>query len=148
MGPESAPCALLIFFLPQVGTIAARHHKTPAQVLLRWGLQHGMAVLPRSSQQSHIADNILLEDFCLSPEDMALLDGLSAGRRFCWKGVDPATVPVGSEADKPQGPAAPPDSDPGIQSESQGKRKPGTRKRSGNEASAAKAKRTKTDPSK
>jgi len=63
-------------------------------VLLRYGLQKGDAVLPRSSNTAHIAANIQLfdEGFVLTDEQMQELDGLNVNKRFAWKGVDPATI--------------------------------------------------------
>lgn len=50
--------------------------RTPAQVLLRWGLQHGLVVLPKSTHRERIQENAQVFDFALSPKDMAELDGL------------------------------------------------------------------------
>lgn len=57
------------------------HGKTPAQVILRWCLQKGMAVIPRSSDLSHIRENADIFDYSLSREDMAKLDMLHCGLR-------------------------------------------------------------------
>jgi diketogulonate reductase-like aldo/keto reductase len=66
---------------PTIGEIASAHGKTPAQVMLRWGLQHGRSVIPKSTKPSRIAENIDVFDFQLSSEDMTALDGLDTGRR-------------------------------------------------------------------
>jgi 2,5-diketo-D-gluconate reductase A len=56
--------------------IAARVGRSPAQVLLRWALQHGLVVLPKSTHRNRIAENAQVFDFALSPHDMAELDAL------------------------------------------------------------------------
>jgi diketogulonate reductase-like aldo/keto reductase len=66
---------------PTIGEIASAHGKTPAQVMLRWGLQRGRSVIPKSTKPSRIAENIDVFDFQLSSEDMTALDGLDTGRR-------------------------------------------------------------------
>ena len=64
-----------------IGDIARTHGKTPAQVMLRWGLQHGRSVIPKSTRPSRIAENIDVFDFELSADQMAAIDGLDTGRR-------------------------------------------------------------------
>jgi diketogulonate reductase-like aldo/keto reductase len=59
-----------------VAEIAQRVGRTPAQVLLRWGVQRQTIVLPKSTHQERIRENADLFDFALSDEDMAALDGL------------------------------------------------------------------------
>ena len=49
--------------------------------MLRWGLQHGRSVIPKSTKPSRIAENINVFDFELSADDMAAIDGLDTGRR-------------------------------------------------------------------
>ena len=66
---------------PVIGDIATAHGKTPAQVMLRWGLQHGRSVIPKSTKPSRIAENIDVFDFELSADEMAAIDGLDTGRR-------------------------------------------------------------------
>lgn len=66
---------------PVIGAIARTHGKTPAQVMLRWGLEHGRSVIPKSTKPSRIAENINVFDFELSAEEMTAIDGLDTGRR-------------------------------------------------------------------
>ncbi len=66
---------------PVIGDIATGHGKTPAQVMLRWGLQHGRSVIPKSTKPSRIAENIDVFDFELSADEIAAIDGLDTGRR-------------------------------------------------------------------
>ena len=69
-----------------VQDIAHKYARTPAQVLLRWGLQHGTVVIPKSCKRPHIEENIGCFDFQLKHEDMESLDRLSLNRmkHFCW----------------------------------------------------------------
>jgi diketogulonate reductase-like aldo/keto reductase len=60
----------------QVAAIAERLGRTPAQVLIRWSLQHGLIVLPKSTHRERIEQNAEVFDFELSADDMATLDGL------------------------------------------------------------------------
>jgi diketogulonate reductase-like aldo/keto reductase len=66
---------------PVIADIAAAHRKTPAQVMLRWGLQHGRSVIPKSTKPTRIEENIDVFDFELSANEMAAIDGLDTGRR-------------------------------------------------------------------
>jgi 2,5-diketo-D-gluconate reductase A len=64
-----------------VRTVAERVGRTPAQVLIRWGLQHDLVVLAKSTHRERIAENAGALGFQLSDEDMAELDALDAGSR-------------------------------------------------------------------
>ncbi len=61
---------------PTVGRVAQRLGRTPAQVLLRWCLQRGAIVLPKSTHRERIEENARVFDFSLSDADMATLDAL------------------------------------------------------------------------
>ncbi len=61
--------------------IAEAHGKSPAQVMLRWGLQHGRSVIPKSTNPTRIAENFDVFDFELTPDELASLDGLDTGKR-------------------------------------------------------------------
>jgi len=74
---------------PVIGDIARAHRKTAAQVILRWGLQHGRSVIPKSIKPSRIAENMNVFDFELSADEMAAIDGLDTGRRG---GPEPASI--------------------------------------------------------
>ncbi len=67
---------------PAVTTVAAAHGKSPAQVLIRWSLQLGNVVIPRSSNPARIAENVEVFDFELTAEQMDTLNGLDDGTRF------------------------------------------------------------------
>ncbi|GAB2678974.1 aldo/keto reductase [Aliiglaciecola aliphaticivorans] len=75
-----------IFEQPEVTTIAAKYAKSPAQVILRWHLQHNTLVIPKSVTKSRIVENIQVFDFTLTPEEMTLIDGLDKHQRL---GPDP-----------------------------------------------------------
>jgi diketogulonate reductase-like aldo/keto reductase len=62
---------------PVISKIAQKHHKTYAQIMLRWCIQHGTVPIPKSSNPQRIRENFDVFDFELSPEDMGLLDELS-----------------------------------------------------------------------
>jgi diketogulonate reductase-like aldo/keto reductase len=59
-----------------VNRVAQRAGRTPAQVLLRWCLQHDLPVIPKSTHRERIRENPQIFDFALSDEDMAQLDAL------------------------------------------------------------------------
>jgi diketogulonate reductase-like aldo/keto reductase len=63
---------------PVVAEVAGRTGRTPAQVLIRWCLQHDLIVLPKSTHRERIEANAQVFDFDLTAEDMAALDGLDA----------------------------------------------------------------------
>ncbi len=73
---------------PTVTSIAAEYGKTAAQVLIRWSLQLGNVVIPRSSAPERIAENIDVFDFELTAEHMDTLSGMDDGTRYR---PDPAT---------------------------------------------------------
>ena len=61
----------------RVAEIAIKYGKTPAQIFLRWDLQHGVVPLPKAYREDHQRQNIALFDFELDALDMATLDGLN-----------------------------------------------------------------------
>ena len=61
---------------PVVAAIAAAVGRSPTQVVLRWTVQSGVVVVPRSGNKQHIQENMGLFDWSLSPEQMAALDAL------------------------------------------------------------------------
>ncbi|MFE0055943.1 aldo/keto reductase [Streptomyces sp. NPDC059003] len=73
--------------VPAIVAIAQKHGRTPAQVVLRWHLQLGNVVIPKSVTPSRIKENITVFDFELDPEDMAAISALNEDRRI---GPDPA----------------------------------------------------------
>jgi 2,5-diketo-D-gluconate reductase A len=67
---------------PTVTSVAGEYGKNPAQVLLRWNLQLGNAVIFRSAKPEHIASNLDVFDFELAAEHMDAIDGLNDGTRL------------------------------------------------------------------
>jgi diketogulonate reductase-like aldo/keto reductase len=73
-----------------VTSIARAVSRTPAQVMLRWGIQHGFVILPKSNHRERIAENAALFDFALDAAAMSQLDELEEGLTMGW---DPAGAP-------------------------------------------------------
>ena len=67
---------------PTIADIARRLGRTPAQVILRWHVQTGFAVIPGSRNVDHIRDNLAILDFALSDADMAAIAALDKGVRY------------------------------------------------------------------
>ncbi|MEU3744472.1 MULTISPECIES: aldo/keto reductase [Streptomyces] len=82
-----------ILEVPAILAIARKHGRTPAQVVLRWHLQLGNVVIPKSVTPSRIRENIDVFDFTLDPEDLAAIAALDENRRI---GPDPAEFHVGA----------------------------------------------------
>jgi 2,5-diketo-D-gluconate reductase A len=74
--------------VPAVVAIARKHDRTPAQIVLRWHLQLGNVVIPKSVTPSRIKENIEVFDFSLDTEDLAAISALDEDRRL---GPDPST---------------------------------------------------------
>lgn len=68
----------------KLGVIAKKYAKSPAQILIRWVLQHNMVVLPKSTHPARIKENANIFDFEISEADMKALDKLDESKRFCW----------------------------------------------------------------
>lgn len=66
---------------PLIEKMAEKHHKTTAQVILRWHIQMGFVVIPGSKNVDHIRDNYAIYDFNLDEEDMRLIATLNNGQR-------------------------------------------------------------------
>ncbi|AWW36811.1 MULTISPECIES: aldo/keto reductase [Streptomyces] len=77
--------------VPAIVAIAQKHNRTPAQVVLRWHLQLGNVVIPKSVTPSRIKENIDVFDFTLDTEDLAAISALNEDRRL---GPDPAAFEV------------------------------------------------------
>ncbi len=74
---------------PVITALAKDLGKSPAQVLLRWGVEKGVVVLPKSVHEARIAENGAIFDFSLSPAQLARLDALEENLATGW---DPATM--------------------------------------------------------
>ncbi|MBN9623536.1 MAG: aldo/keto reductase [Actinobacteria bacterium] len=75
----------------KIEEIAARLGRTAAQVILRWHLQLGNVVIPKTATTGRLAENVAIFDFELDPEDMASIATLETGGRV---GPDPATFAI------------------------------------------------------
>ena len=73
---------------PLVLSLSSSYGKSPAQILLKWALSKGYSVLPKSTNERHIDENVQL-DFAISNVDMDKLDGLEQGKKYAW---DPKVV--------------------------------------------------------
>lgn len=72
--------------------LAAKHRKSVAQVVLRWLIQRGIVVIPKSVHKEHMAENIDVFDFTLPPEDMARIAALDMKQSCFLSHRDPQTV--------------------------------------------------------
>jgi diketogulonate reductase-like aldo/keto reductase len=76
---------------PKLVAIAKKYEtKSTAQILIRWALQHGLVVIPKSSNRRRILENADVFDFEISEDDMRLLDSFNENLRTCW---DPSNAP-------------------------------------------------------
>jgi diketogulonate reductase-like aldo/keto reductase len=75
---------------PILKRIASAHGRSPAQVLLRWGLQHEVVQIPKSVHAERIEENTRIFDFALSPAELAELDAIPIQPRTSW---DPSQMP-------------------------------------------------------
>jgi diketogulonate reductase-like aldo/keto reductase len=74
---------------PRLGEIAQKYEKTPAQLLIRWNLEHQIIVIPKSTKKERIYENADIFDFSITSTDMKTLDSLNENLRTGW---DPSTV--------------------------------------------------------
>ncbi|KAI9820114.1 MAG: NAD(P)H-dependent D-xylose reductase (XR) [Thelocarpon impressellum] len=72
----------LLFDNSTIARIATAHAKTPAQVLLRWATQRGVAVIPKSNDPARLAQNLAVTTFDLSEAELGEISGLDRGLRF------------------------------------------------------------------
>ena len=81
--------AVDIFGEPAIASAAAAHGVSPAQVIIRWHLQHGLVVIPKSNNRDRMAQNFDVFGFELSADELAAIDGLNRDQRV---GADPNTL--------------------------------------------------------
>jgi len=65
-----------------VRDIARRHGRTPAQVVLRWGVQRGTAIIPKTSRPERMKENLAIFDFRLTDDELNAINGLNRNHRF------------------------------------------------------------------
>lgn len=73
-----------LFDHPTITALAAKHGKTGAQIIIRWHLQSGHIVIPKSVKQSRILENCQVFDFTLDTEDMAAIAAMDTNERTWW----------------------------------------------------------------
>lgn len=81
-----------MFDLPELKSIGARYKKTPAQVILRWHIQRGVAVIPKSTHIERMRENFDVFDFSLTDEDMNAIAAIDKGRSSFFSHTDPNMV--------------------------------------------------------
>ena len=81
-----------MFSLPELKAIGEKHGKTAAQVILRWHLQRGIVVIPKSTHPERMAENFHVFDFELSGEDMAVIAALDKKQSSFFSHTDPGMV--------------------------------------------------------
>jgi diketogulonate reductase-like aldo/keto reductase len=74
---------------PVIVQLAAKYARTPAQIVLRWHIEHGLSAIPKSVRPERIAENIDIFDFTLTRDELAAIDALDTGQRA---GRDPENV--------------------------------------------------------
>jgi len=68
--------------------LCKKYDKTPAQIILRWNIEHGVSTIPKSANPMRIEENFNIFDFTLSKEDVALIDGFNENFRICEDPMD------------------------------------------------------------
>lgn len=81
-----------MFELEEINEIGAKYGKTAAQVILRWHLQRGTIVIPKSTHTERMAENLNVFDFSLSNEDMSAIAALDKGKSSFFSHSDPNMV--------------------------------------------------------
>lgn len=71
-----------LFDQPIINSYAEKYNKTPAQILLRWATQRGLAVIPKSSDPKRLVENLDCNSFDLAPEDLQQISALDRNIRF------------------------------------------------------------------
>ena len=84
---DMATDADTVLTAPPVVAAAERLGRTPAQVVLRWGVQRGTAIIPKTTRLERLRENLALFDFELSPDEMQAISALNQNRRFNDPGV-------------------------------------------------------------
>ncbi len=79
---QKADDAQLLFENDVVKAAASAHGKTPAQVLLRWATQRGLAVIPKSNDPKRLAQNLDVNSFDLTKREIDAISSLNKGLRF------------------------------------------------------------------
>ena len=75
---------------PKLIEMENKYMGSPAQIMIRWTLQHDLVVIPRSKNKDRIIENSRVFDFSITEDDMERLNAFNKNYRFCW---DPTNVP-------------------------------------------------------
>ena len=81
-GPLCHGAVDLVEEMPALVNLAERYEKTIAQVILRWHLQHGIIIFPKTSSKERLVENFALFDFEISDADMREIDGFDINKRL------------------------------------------------------------------
>ncbi len=76
---------------PVFAEIGKKYQKSPAQVILRWLIQHGIPTTAKASSEAHLKENLAIFDFSLTKSEMSQLDALNRDKRYCltdWADFD------------------------------------------------------------
>ena len=81
-----------MFDLPELKAIGEKYGKTVAQVILRWHIQRGIVVIPKSTHAERMEENWQVFDFVLTEEDMKVIQGLDTRQSAFFSHTDPQMV--------------------------------------------------------
>jgi 2,5-diketo-D-gluconate reductase A len=81
-----------MFTNPTIAAIGKKYNKSVAQVILRWELQRGIVVIPKSTHIERMQENFNVFDFTLSDEDMSIIASLDKKQSSFFSHQDPTTV--------------------------------------------------------
>lgn len=81
-----------LFENPVLAQLAEKYNKTTAQIILRWHIQRGVVVIPKSTHKTRMEENLQIFDFLLEPEDMCRISALDKNQSSFFSHSDPAMV--------------------------------------------------------
>ena len=81
-----------MFKNPIIEGVAKKHNKSVAQVILRWNIEQGIVVIPKTVHEKRMMENFNVFDFALTEEEMKEIQGLDQGESLFFSHYDPKTV--------------------------------------------------------
>lgn len=102
--PWASPDGPALLEDSQLGAIAQRYKKSPAQIILRWHIQRGVTCIPKSVTPSRIQENLQVFDYSLSEKDMSLINSFNRNKRFIVPRVEREGRRVWRDAEHPHFP--------------------------------------------
>ncbi len=81
-----------MFELPELKVIGEKYNKTAAQVILRWHIQRGIVVIPKTTHKERMKENFDIFDFVLTNDDMAAISTLDKKQSSFFSHTDPSMV--------------------------------------------------------